>query len=343
MDLLQMRYLVAISESESMTRAAEQLHVSQSALSLSYKRLEEELGVKLFRRDGRKLRLTDPGKHFCDKSREILKMVNALESDMARWHESEEDSLVLSSEVGDFTNEARMLFNVFFPERQILELRDNARDTVKSVRAGNVPFAATCHDHTDGELVSELILEEPMYGFVNSRSPLAGFDTLTMPQMCGGTLITQREDFSIADVMVEFFAKANVTLPRRHFVNDPESMVLTVHNGLGSTFIPESVVNMWKQAPFPMAAGTRMIPMAEPYCRRRVYLTYHRGTSKTKAALHYMEYLRHFGAFVQRFREIPNPRQLEAYAEKHCPELELRGHTGPAPSFMGSEGLAATK
>ena len=245
MDLLQMRYVVAISESESMTQAAEQLHVSQSALSLSYKRLEEELGVKLFRREGRGLRLTDPGKHFCDKSREILKKVNELEGDMNRWHESQEDSLVLSTEVGDFTNEARMLYNVFYPERQILELRDSAKETLKMVRSGNVPFAATCHDHTDGDLVSELIMEEPMYAFVNARSPLATYEMLTMPQLGGNTLITQQEDFSIADVMVEFFAKAGVTLPRRHFVNDPEAMTLTVFNGLGSTFIPESVVHMW--------------------------------------------------------------------------------------------------
>ena len=50
MDLLQLKYVVAIAESDSVTQAAERLHVSQSALSLSYKRLQEELGVQLFRR-----------------------------------------------------------------------------------------------------------------------------------------------------------------------------------------------------------------------------------------------------------------------------------------------------
>lgn len=52
MDLLQLKYVVAIAESDSVTQAAERLHVSQSALSLSYKRLQEELGVQLFRRQG---------------------------------------------------------------------------------------------------------------------------------------------------------------------------------------------------------------------------------------------------------------------------------------------------
>ena len=62
MDLLQMRYVTAIAGLGSMTKAAETLHVSQSALSLSCKRLEEELGVKLFVRDGRYLKLTEAGK-----------------------------------------------------------------------------------------------------------------------------------------------------------------------------------------------------------------------------------------------------------------------------------------
>ena len=73
MELLHLKYVVAIAESESMTKAADQLHVSQSALSLSYRRLEEELGVKLFRREGRTLQLTEPGRHFCAKATEILK------------------------------------------------------------------------------------------------------------------------------------------------------------------------------------------------------------------------------------------------------------------------------
>lgn len=72
MDLLQLKYVVAIAESDSVTQAAERLHISQSALSLSYKRLQEELGVQLFQRQGRRLVLTDAGTFFCRTASMIL-------------------------------------------------------------------------------------------------------------------------------------------------------------------------------------------------------------------------------------------------------------------------------
>ena len=83
MDLLQLKYVVAIAESDSVTQAAERLHVSQSALSLSYKRLQEELGVQLFRRQGRRLVLTDAGTFFYRNASMILGQLDKLAYDMS--------------------------------------------------------------------------------------------------------------------------------------------------------------------------------------------------------------------------------------------------------------------
>lgn len=321
MDLLQMKYVIAIAEHESMTKAAEELHVSQSALSLSYKRLEEELGVRLFQRDGRTLQLTLAGRYFCDKSREILKLVGELQQRMAA-----EDSLEYTSELGDFSNEARMLYGRFYPDRKILEMRHNAAETMRVLRSGAAAFALTCYDKTDNDVISELILEEPMYGFVSTASPLSECGVLFMNQICDKPLITQQQDFSIANVMVEFFEKSGLYTPARHFVTDPESMSLTVFNGFGYTFIPESIVNMWKRSPFEMSPGTKMIPMAEPYCKRRVYLTYMRHAPKTELTTQYMEYLRHFGALTQRLHDIPQVEEMEKYAEKYHLGLYTKGN-----------------
>lgn len=316
MDLLQMKYVVAISENESMTRAAQQLHISQSALSLSYKRLEEELGVKLFIRNGRTLRLTTAGKKFRDKARLILDMVGELEQEM-----TEKNILEFSSEVGDFTNEASMLYNSFFPDVEIFEKRENAAETLRAVKDGEVPFAVTCRDCSDEILVSELILDEPMYAFVNARSPIANMEVLTMEQFQDKPLIIQRDDYSIAGVMLSFFEQAGMLPGRRHFVNDPESMTLSVFNNKGQTFIPESIVHMWMRVPFALNAGTKMIPMAEDFCRRQIYLTHHRFTSKSPLVQRYMEYLRNFGFLVQRIRDIPTDQELANYAEKYWPEF----------------------
>ncbi|MBC7273763.1 MAG: LysR family transcriptional regulator [Dietzia sp.] len=72
MELQQMRYVVAVAETNSFTRAAERCLVVQSALSHQIARLEQELGAKLFERTTRRVRLTPAGAAFLPAARQCL-------------------------------------------------------------------------------------------------------------------------------------------------------------------------------------------------------------------------------------------------------------------------------
>jgi DNA-binding transcriptional LysR family regulator len=72
MDLYQIRYFLAIAETGGFTKAAERLFVSQPSLSAGIKKLEQELGVTLFERGGRRAVLTAAGKFFLGKATTIL-------------------------------------------------------------------------------------------------------------------------------------------------------------------------------------------------------------------------------------------------------------------------------
>jgi DNA-binding transcriptional LysR family regulator len=64
MEMHQARYFLAVCENSSFTRAAEQCHVSQPALTLAIKKLEDELGGPLFHREGRRLLVSDLGRRI---------------------------------------------------------------------------------------------------------------------------------------------------------------------------------------------------------------------------------------------------------------------------------------
>ncbi|MFC7913518.1 LysR family transcriptional regulator [Streptomyces sp. NPDC057386] len=72
MELQQMRYVVAVAETNSFTRAAQRCLVVQSALSHQIARLEQELGAKLFERTTRRVRLTPAGAAFLPAARQCL-------------------------------------------------------------------------------------------------------------------------------------------------------------------------------------------------------------------------------------------------------------------------------
>src|SRR5689334_4801027 len=72
MELQQMRYVIAVAETNSFTRAAERCLVVQSALSHQIARLERELGAKLFERTSRRVRLTPAGTAFLPAARQCL-------------------------------------------------------------------------------------------------------------------------------------------------------------------------------------------------------------------------------------------------------------------------------
>lgn len=72
MELLQLKYFSAAAAQEHITKAAEQLHIAQPALTQSIRRLEEELGVRLFNRSGRNIVLNEAGKLFLKRIAPIL-------------------------------------------------------------------------------------------------------------------------------------------------------------------------------------------------------------------------------------------------------------------------------
>ena len=82
MELRVLQYFLAIAREESISGAAEYLHISQPTLSRQIKDLEEELGTILFERGSRKITLTDDGMLLRKRAEEIIGLVNKTESDI---------------------------------------------------------------------------------------------------------------------------------------------------------------------------------------------------------------------------------------------------------------------
>lgn len=85
MELRQLEYFVAVAADLNFSRAAERIHVVQSALSASVGRLEKELGIELFDRSKRQIALTAPGEHFLQHAREVIHTAQTARSSVADY------------------------------------------------------------------------------------------------------------------------------------------------------------------------------------------------------------------------------------------------------------------
>lgn len=89
MDLNKLKYFMAVAENEHVTRAAQQLSIAQPALTRALHRLEDELGVKLFVREGRNIRLTPEGIHLRDRCAAPLDELARAEQTLRVFSETE--------------------------------------------------------------------------------------------------------------------------------------------------------------------------------------------------------------------------------------------------------------
>ena len=92
MEIRLLRYFLTVVREESITKAAEVLHITQPTLSRQMAQMEEEMGVRLFDRGTRKIVLTNEGFLLRRRAEEILELVDKTERELAQQEEASRGS-----------------------------------------------------------------------------------------------------------------------------------------------------------------------------------------------------------------------------------------------------------
>lgn len=176
MTLLQLQYFKTLAHVLHYTQAAAQLHIAQPSLSYSIKELEKELGVKLFEKDSRHIRLTIYGEQFLSYVERALSMldegVNVLQqmADHAQqivrlgYFHSISASLIPSIMLGFYDQSANQNIRFQFEEATSFDL-------YQQLKKGELDLAFCLHK--DEELESVIIMRQPLYLAVPEYHPLA--------------------------------------------------------------------------------------------------------------------------------------------------------------------------
>lgn len=281
MTLEQLRIFIAVAEREHVTRAAEALNLTQSAVSAAVAALETRHAIRLFDRVGRRILLTDAGRAFLPEARAVLARVAAAERVLADAAGLSRGTLRLAA--------SQTIGNYWLPPR-MLAFRRAHPGIALELRLGNTEQVAAAVEGMEADLG---FVEGPVARPGLVRAPVGG-DALELvvapdhpwaalpglPQDLAATTWIQREPGSgtraLADRALEAAGADLAALTDRMELSSNEAVLATVKAGAAAAILSRLVTG-------PEVAAGRLVALPLPGEARPFWVLRHRERHETRA------------------------------------------------------------
>ena len=289
MELRQLRYLVALAEERSFTRAAAKVLVAQPALSQQIAKLEAEVGLPLVDRTTRRVAMTEAGDRLVDHARRVLKQVDVAREDLADLAGLRGGRLTLGTTQTVGGLDVSGLLGEFYRRHPAVDLsvrEDLSVNLARALQADELDLAFITLPEARAEgLELEALSREELVAVLPKDHGLAGRRQLRVADLAGETIVTFREGATIRRRLIEAAARAGFE-PRIAFeTNEVVRMRALVAAGLAIAILPRSDAERPGEA-------CATVPFDEPEFRHVVYMGTRAGRHHSPAARAFMELIR---------------------------------------------------
>lgn len=243
MDIRQLHYFITTVEEKTVTAAAKKLHMTQPPLTMQIHALEEELGCRLFRREGRTLVPTDAGKRFYKRASEVLGMCENIKEEMSDYKKGNAGTLrigVISSVRGTLFTNSICEFHKKYPNVKISIHSANTYQLLESLQNNKIDIAITRTPFSAAKLDIQYLSKERISAlghkkyFKNVTS-----ENLSMAELSKMPLIVYRRWQKIIKAAFE----AHGYSPNIYCINDDAGMTLLLaEKGLGVGLLHPSAI-----------------------------------------------------------------------------------------------------
>ncbi|GAA0297824.1 LysR family transcriptional activator of glutamate synthase operon [Gracilibacillus halotolerans] len=268
MELRQLRYFVEVAEREHVSAAAAELHVAQSALSRQIANLEAELGVDLFEREGRNIRLTQIGRIFLTHTKSALKAIDYATKQVDEYIDPERGSIKIgfptslaSNLLPTVVSEFKKLYpKVGFQLRQgsynfLIEAVEN-RD-IDIAFLGPVP-----QDQTN--IIGNVLFTEKFYALVPSSHHLANKESIDLIELKDEPFVLFPKGYILHKLVFDGCSQAGFEPKASSEGEDLDAIKGLVAAGIGITMLPESAFSDLQ------SLNSSKIPIKNPIIDRTV-------------------------------------------------------------------------
>jgi LysR family transcriptional activator of glutamate synthase operon len=243
MELRQLQYFVKVARKEHFTKAAEELHVAQSAVSRQIHQLEEELGIHLFVHVGRNVHLTRAGKLFLsrieailtDLEKSVVEVRELLDPELGEVRLGFPHSLgvnLVPSVVAQFRKE--------HPKVKFKFKQGKFNSLINDVMNNEVDLALISpfpeqHDQVTGEL----LITEELFAILPPNHILSEYQTLRLEQLKEETFVLFSEGYSLRPIVMDACMRAGFKPIIGFEGEETDTIRGLVAAGMGVSLLPE--------------------------------------------------------------------------------------------------------
>jgi LysR family transcriptional regulator, transcription activator of glutamate synthase operon len=255
MDVRQLRSFLAAARLQHFTRAAEELHIAQPALSQQIRQLEEDLGVQLFERSSRRVRLTAAGMALVERAERILLDMERIRSEMGEFAGLLRGQLAIGALPTVVERQLPALIGQFHLQHPGIELRlveDHSEQLLALVSSGLLDLAFThissSHDAPlirfpimfPAEIVTMPLYTDDLVAIVAPQHPWTQLAAITFQMLAREPLIVFKPGSSIRALLYAAAKHYDVELHMRFEVGSTLAARSLAAAGLGVVILPRS-------------------------------------------------------------------------------------------------------
>jgi DNA-binding transcriptional LysR family regulator len=247
MELRQLRYLESVARHRHFTRAAEELHIAQSALSHQVRRLEQELGVELLRRTTRSVEPTEAGELVAARARAVLAETEALRGEIDELRGLVRGRVTVGALLfgGELDIPAILAaFTTRFPHVEVGVREGTAHRMLEMLRDGGLDLTFALEIEAPEEVERLALSHEELAAAMSPDHPLAGDGPLEVSALSGHPLIAFQLGSSTRQLVDSALASAGVEPRIAVEANDLALVRSLAARGLGVAILPRSFVEL---------------------------------------------------------------------------------------------------
>ncbi|KKI90996.1 LysR family transcriptional regulator [Bacillus sp. SA1-12] len=294
MELLQLEYFRTVARLEHMTEAAGVLHVTQSSLSKTIQRLEEDLGVSLFDRSGRKLRLNEFGRSFLQRVERALFELEEGKREIVDLTSADYGTLALGVNTAYMLPDILHRFREIRPQVQFYVQQLGTHEMEIRVKKGEVDFCLSSPPIQGSELVCDIVFQEQIYVIVPTTHRFANRDRVRLSELKEERFVSLKKGYGIRDLMDFYCEKAGFVPENAYEGDEPATLSPLVQAGLGISFIPKSALQV-----LPLE-NIVFLQIEEPVCIREIGLSRHQSRYLSSVAKEFRQVIiEHFQRVAQ--------------------------------------------